>query len=283
MKPKFVLGLFTILIVATLALVSSNSITSVFAYGQGHPEQCQPCHGNITYTSDNINGSTYTMWSHNIQGGTTVWQQCTGCHTNYVQGTVHANLGCMGCHAVLHLGAKNSTGEWAAWIFAREPNITSLPVKAPAGITDWVLNETVFTQANYTGTYIQTIIDNLLTNDPNGMEIEVGVWNGITNEYISTSPTGTIGSESWKVCFSCHFISTNPARAGSYKLVGGVWKIGIPEYALKLPAHEITKAALAEAARSSSTETISPSTLLGILAGLLAIGLVVYSKREVWI
>ena len=281
MKPKFVLGLFTILIVATLALVSSNSITSVFAYGQGHPEQCQPCHGNITYVTDNINGSNYTMWSHNIQAGETVWQQCTGCHTNYVQGTVHANLGCKGCHAVLHLGV-NSSGQWAAWIFAREPNITSLPAKVPSIAANWVLNESVFTQANYSTTYLAGYLSSLLNSSPQGMEIEVGLWNGLVNQYIPTTPTGTINAESWKVCFSCHFVSANPAEVGSYKLVGGMWKIGIPEYALKLPAHEITRAALSEAARNSSTETVSPSTLLGVLAGLLAIGLVVYSKREVW-
>ena len=204
-----------------------------------------------------------------------MWSYCTQCHDNYVAGTAHSGLGCKGCHAVLHMGYNSTANGWAAWIFAREPNIPSndLPALKPSGTITWSQKYIVVT-SNNASTAGYSFFNNY--GNGSGMEIEVGLWDGFNNQY---SEIGT--SIDWRVCFTCHFLTQNPAQVGAYKLVGGVWKIGIPEYALKLPPHEITSAALAEAAESEST-TITPSALLGVILGLLAIGLVVYSKREVW-
>jgi hypothetical protein len=253
----------------------SLSIINVYGFGGGHPDSCQPCHGQTGYTTDTIDGNQYSFWNHTIKSGNTLWSYCTNCHSDYTANTVHDALDCMGCHAVLHIGWKNqSSGNWAAWIFVMEPQITSTPALSP-DIANFVLHTYVYNSTNAT-----TTISNLVGTE--GMEIEVGVWNAFNNTFISTLPSGSVASDSWKVCFSCHFVAEDPSVSGAYRLVGGVWKIGIPEYALKLPPHEITPSLLAEAARgeSSPLEQLSPSILLGLIGGIVGIGLVVLSRRE---
>lgn len=267
-----------LLLITALIIVETSPFPMVLAYQTGHPDSCQPCHGPHTNTTDtdvptHTGTTTLYPWDHNIIKGESVWTYCTQCHDNYVAGTAHDGLGCKGCHAVLHLGYNSTTNGWAAWIFAREPDITTLPALKPTGTVSWVSKSIVVT-SNNASTTGYSFINNYGTGT--GMEIEVGLWDGFNNQY---SEIGT--SVDWKVCFTCHFLSQNPAQVGAYKLVGGVWKIGIPEYALKLPPHEITAASLAEAA-TTENNTVSPTTLLGVLLGLLAVGLVVYSKREVW-
>ncbi len=270
------------ILVSALLIFQATPAPLVFAYQTGHPDMCQPCHGPHTNTTDaNVptHGGTTTLypWDHNITKGEAVWSYCTQCHDNYVAGTAHAGLGCKGCHAVLHMGYNASLNGWAAWIFAREPDLTAIndthPLLKPSGNFNWVTNITIVTEDNASTTGYN-FISNYGTGS--GMEIEVGLWDAFNNKY---SPIG--GGVDWRVCFTCHFLSQNPASVGAYRLVGGKWKIGIPEYALKLPPHEITSAALSEAAKTESS-TIAPSTLVGVLLGVLAVGLVIYSNREAW-
>ena len=260
-----------------LLLLTIFNLQTVSGYGTGHPDTCQPCHGQKGTTNFNTTDTTQ-VWNHDIQSGQTLWSNCLNCHGDYTKNTVHDALDCMGCHAVMHVG-QNYSNQWAVWIFAQEPNLNKLPAKKPNAI-NWQKKEVVWDQTNYTNAPYASIIYNIMqASGGEGMEIEVGVWNGVSNEYISASPLGTIDNNAWKVCFSCHFVSTNPASTGAYKLVGGVWKLGIPEYALKLPPHSITEEALAEAAKTNNMAPWTPSILLGILTGLIAVGLVIYSKR----
>jgi len=235
-----------------------------------HPSDCLKCH------ADTSKKAPDGRWNHEIfyyvsyPNNVGPWSNCTKCHDDYTAGTVHDDLDCMGCHAVVHKGYSDGN-KWAAWIYAREPNLANNYFEAPDQTTQWVLNKTVITDGNYTTVNWGNTIKGYAA-----MSINVGLWNGFTNEYLEVG-----AGHEYKVCFTCHFISVNPASVGSYKLVGGVWKIGIPEFALSLPPHEITQSALAQASESNNV-TFGPSAILGVLAGLFAVGLVVYSKREVW-
>ncbi len=194
---------------------------NVAGYGQGHPDSCQPCHGNQGTTMD----STGTMWDHNIQDGQQAWSQCTSCHSDYVANTPHANVGCK-CHAVVHIGYDNQ-GTWAAWLYAKEPSPTNLPV-ATGDVATFKDVKLVFTNLNATPA-IQALVP------AGGEEIEVGMFDAWKNDYLAVGAT-----DAWKVCFNCHFLASDPTMVGAYKLEGGVWKVGIPEYTLKLDPHEIT-------------------------------------------
>lgn len=269
---KVILPLF----VLSLLILTASTIPGALAFGSGHPDTCQPCHGTTATTTDNINGTNYNFWDHSITNNATqIWGNCLQCHSNYVSGTVHQSLGCKGCHSVVHIGYNNS-GTWAAWVFAYEPNITSLPALKPT-INDFVAKTTVLTNTNYTSVSWGTTIKNLA--GANGMEIEVGVWDGFNNEYLSTLPAGSIKTSSWKLCFSCHFLASNPAQVGAYKLENGVWKIGIPEYALKLPPHEITSSQLTETVGSETSTPLS-TIIIAAMTGVAGIGVLFVRKRE---
>jgi len=63
--------------------------------------------------------------------------------------------------------------------------------------------------------------------------------------------------EAWLVCYNCHFVTASVAAAGALRFIEGFWLIGIPEAALKLPAHEVTR----EATLAALTPEVKPVTL----------------------
>jgi len=63
--------------------------------------------------------------------------------------------------------------------------------------------------------------------------------------------------EAWLVCYNCHFVTASVAEAGALRFIEGFWLIGIPEAALKLPAHEVTR----EATLAALTPEVKPVTL----------------------
>jgi len=63
--------------------------------------------------------------------------------------------------------------------------------------------------------------------------------------------------EAWLVCYNCHFVTASVAAAGTLRFIEGFWLIGIPEAALKLPAHEVTR----EAVLAALTPEVKPVTL----------------------
>ena len=241
---------------------------AAYAWGQDHPDKCQPCHGAFGTTTDTIDSNTYNFWNHTIVGGATVWDNCIQCHTNYVIGTVHENIGCK-CHAVMHVGWGNITPDYSNFfggIFYWEASVAAVNVTVP-DITAFVRGSIEFTNKNYTAAG--------LTADmipPGGMEIEVGVWDPFNNKFLPTAPAGTVSDESYKVCFGCHFLAYDPSQVGAYAVVDGKLKIGIPEFALKLPPHEIYSV---EAPEMSTTPSGIPfqvvAASLAALFGMLVL------------
>ncbi len=225
---------------------------NVAGYGQGHPDSCQPCHGDRGTMMDN----TGNMWDHNIQDGTQAWNRCTSCHGDYVANTPHASVGCK-CHAVVHVGYDNQ-GTWAAWLYAKEPSPTNLPA-AIGDVASFQDVRLVFTNLNATPS-IQAIVPS------GGQEIEVGLYDAWTNEYLAVG-----AADAWKTCFNCHFLASDPTMVGAYKLDGGVWKVGIPEYTLKLDPHEITDVDSLEPPVKSGFNLASIQFLVTTLAAAFAL------------
>lgn len=205
------------------------------AWGTGHPDTCQPCHGQYGTTADTISGTTYNFWNHQLQNGDPVWDNCVLCHTDYTQGTVHATLGCKGCHAVLHIGYYNGTSYAAGLYYWELSNPNYNPIIAPGTVA--LQKQVLVLDQNNASTYVPNIANYLGTN---GMEVEVGVWDAFNNQFLETSGAGVdTPGDAYKVCFSCHFIVDDPASVGSYMIVDGKWKIGIPAAALEMDPHNI--------------------------------------------
>jgi len=87
--------------------------------------------------------------------------------------------------------------------------------------------------------------------------------------------------EAWLVCYNCHFVTASVAAAGTLRFVEGFWLIGIPEAALKLPAHEVTR----EAVLATLTPEVKPVTLdIAPIAQAIALLLVtVAGIATIWI
>jgi len=248
-----------LMVVLLLTGLFMSMPVNVAGYGQGHPDSCQPCHGDPNGTQTDGTG---TMWDHNILDGKQAWDQCTSCHNNYVANTPHDNVGCK-CHAIVHIG-YNDAGTWAAWLYAKEPSPTNLPT-AIGDVASFKDVELVFTNANATPT-IQSLVP------PEGEEIEVGLFDAWNNDYLIVGAT-----DAWKVCFNCHFLASDPTMVGAYKLDGGVWKVGIPEYALKLDPHEITDVSSLEPPAKSGFNLASIQIIVSTLA--LAFALYVLLRK----
>jgi len=89
--------------------------------------------------------------------------------------------------------------------------------------------------------------------------------------------------EAWLVCYNCHFVTAAPASAGVLRFVEGFWLIGIPEVALKLPAHSITREAIARALAPEQVVTEVPEIALDIVKALLTLFAITTGVALVWI
>jgi len=221
------------LIIAVLLLLACAG-TVAGAWGVGHPDHCVACHGNENpLTTDEASGQQ--AWDHVVQTGDPAWDACTRCHTTIgdnVAASVHADLACKGCHAVAHVGVFDGS-VYTAGIFTYEINTTGDRLLSPDAAS-LVRLALLLTEANAT-TYYPGITD-LLDQAPEGMEVEVGGWDALNNEYVEVTPFG-ITDTAYRICFSCHFLAQNPAEVGAYRIVDGKWMIGIPESALTMDPH----------------------------------------------
>jgi hypothetical protein len=89
--------------------------------------------------------------------------------------------------------------------------------------------------------------------------------------------------EAWLVCYNCHFVTAEPASAGVLRFVEGFWLIGIPEVVLKLPAHSITREAIARALAPEQVVTEVPEIALDIVKALLTLFAITTGVALVWI
>jgi len=247
------LKVWFLVLLGSVILVLTSTYINVSGYGGGHPDACQSsCHGN----QNTVNDLGNQFWDHQIASGQNVWSYCTTCHQNYVAGSPHEGIGCK-CHSVVHIG-YNNTGTWAAWIFAYEPSPNNVPAMTGGGNT-FVLKKLVYTNANATADFIN-FVKSIGTQE--GMEIEVGVWNAWTNQFLSVGSANT-----WQLCFNCHFLASDPSQVGAYRMENGVWKIGIPEYTLKLDPHKIPSEVGWEPSGEDNGVPL-PLSILGLIVSL---------------
>ena len=267
--------LMALLIIAPLAAITT------YAWGQGHPDRCTPCHGaegtaTDTQLVDNAGNPlpATSFWDHNIQNGSVVWDNCAQCHNGVaasVANSVHANVGCR-CHAVVHVGYNVSNQFFGAAFFWEATGTDVIKPTDLVGYGGGTLkaNYTTFDETNYT-----TVLDANLQQIISGsqweyMEVEVGLWQPYENKVISVGTADT-----YQTCFACHFIAVDPSKVGAYAVVGGKWKIGIPEAALNMPPHEIYPIQPVES--SLSTESATP--VAALIAGLAGVATVVIGSR----
>ena len=267
------------IVIGILMVLAIAVPIQTLAWGNGHPDTCVYCHGPYGTTTDTINGTSYVFWNHNIQTGhdpntVDIWQNCytSGCHTNYVQGTVHSGLGCQGCHAVAHIGYYDGTNYAVGLYYWELSNPTNKIVIAPnAANLQWKSLKLDSTNAS---TYIPDITTYVGTQ---GMEVEVGVWDAFNNQFKPVSGAGQDPiAKTWTVCFSCHFIVQDPASIGSYMIVDGKWKIGIPAAALEMDPHYIYPIS----PESTTTESGSGLPIFTIGLGIVGIALVVAARHK---
>jgi hypothetical protein len=100
-------------------------------------------------------------------------------------------------------------------------------------------------------------------------------------------PLVDLSREAWLACYNCHFVTAEPGAAGALRFVEGFWLTGIPEVALTLPAHGITREDIVGALRSDVTMIALSKTALStiwiladILATAISIALVRISRRR---
>ena len=248
-------------IMALLLAIASASIVAN-AWGSGHPDRCQPCHGATTQVTD----LGMSFWSHQVEEGDAVWANCINCHSDYTFGTVHDELDCKGCHAVLHIGYYNGTNYAAALWYWEVSNPGGKLLIAPS-VTSLVKKKLLLDSSN-ASIYVPNIANYVGTE---GEEVEVGLWDAYANKYIETSPNAGTPDTAFRVCFSCHFLASDPASVGVYKVIGGKWKIGIPPAALEQPAHEIYPVSFQEGFFEETGNTPAVIALAIGLAGLIMV------------
>lgn len=256
--------MYTTLIVA-IPVVADIGSTS-------HGTYCFGCHSPANATTTAPYGSP-----HNITTASDAWTACTTCHSQYSDGNLAATEkhikplnapGCQGCHAILHIGKYNETNR-GAWIVFRYPNVNVTGNTTLSTPITWTVNRTLWLEAvNGTGVGI----------DWTAMEGDVRmIWIGLQS---NKNLTAISSSQRYLTCFNCHFLTGNTAEMGMIKVTGGVAKIGIPEFTLRLPPHEITEWRIAEAAeearRPASPSIVPPGWLGGItILGFAATALVI--------
>ncbi len=279
---------FLIALVAVVAGLIALSLVEAEATVFDHPPKCYGCHSYI----DNLNNMT-RVGPHNVTLASEAWSLCFQCHSttgslsgftqgvsgtppyvgDYVAASVHQDIGCK-CHAVLHVG---NTTPYGGWLYYYLPNVTELGniSKPPSNVA----------LIRYARFFYQGVNDTKL--DPNG-------FNGIISNY-TNSPTGvyivffdTQGNvldlqDRYLICFNCHFLTSQPAGLGMYKIENGLLKIGIPPEALQLEPHGITeeqlRSILSGGREALPTETV-PLAAMGINALLAASILLILVRRR---
>ncbi|MCE4598810.1 MAG: hypothetical protein F7C81_01255 [Desulfurococcales archaeon] len=263
----------TILLSAMMALALLIPLHA-YAWGNAHPDTCQPCHGAYFESQESIGGNTYYFWDHDIMEGTPVWDNCIECHSDYTQGTAHDDLNCRGCHAVVHIGYYDGTN-YAAGLYYWElsnPSNTIIIAPGTASLVDKMLKLDSTNASNY----IPNIANYVGTN---GMEVEVGLWDAFNNQFVETSGNYTEpGPDVYKICFSCHFIVQDPASVGTYMLVDGKWKIGIPAAALEMDPHYIYPITPEQ---TTNTGSESPSVLVMMGSGIIGAALILAARSRI--
>ena len=261
------------IIIGILMVLALAIPIQTYAWNSGHPDTCQPCHGAYGTTTDNINGQTYNFWNHQIEKGQNVWNNCVNCHTDYTQGTAHDNLGCQGCHVVAHIGYYDGNSYAVGLYYWELSNPNNQPLEKPGGGANLVQKKLILDQTQ-AATYIPNI-QNYLGNS--GQEVEVGVWDAFNNQFIETSGAGVdTPGDAFKVCFSCHFIIQDPSQIGSYMMVDGKWKIGIPAAALEMDPHYIYPIS----PENASSESSGGLPIFTIGLGLVGIALVALARHK---
>jgi len=224
----------SIILLAALLLATTGIVAG--AWGVNHPDQCVACHGDGNpLTTDEASGQN--AWDHVVVTGDPAWQACTTCHTTIgsnVGASVHAALTCKGCHAVAHVGVYDGT-IYTAGIFTYEVDTGGDRLLSPDAVT-LQRKALLLTEAN-ASTYYPGIAD-LLTQATNGMEVEVGGWDSLNNQFVDVTPLG-LTDTAYRICFSCHFLAQNPAEVGAYRIVDGKWMIGITPDALEMDPHSL--------------------------------------------
>jgi hypothetical protein len=89
--------------------------------------------------------------------------------------------------------------------------------------------------------------------------------------------------EAWLVCYNCHFVTKEPGAAGALRFVEGFWLIGIPEVALTLPAHGITREALMKALAPEAPVTVVPEVAFKIVQALLVLFAIITGVALIWV
>jgi len=126
-------------IIAAL-LLAALAAANIHPYN--HPTSCDACHstwGDGTYPVIFLTQGTGTcdpntrecVWDHTVNTGTTVWKQCTACHSvlyDKIANTPHASLqstyGCA-CHAVAHVGYGDEAYGYVACIYYYVPKLST--------------------------------------------------------------------------------------------------------------------------------------------------------------
>lgn len=276
-----------LILMLALILVAPVAAITASAWGGGHPDRCMPCHGAVNTVQDtqlidnagtNVSAN-YNFWDHNIQRGASVWDNCQICHDqlwNNIQASAHSGIGCK-CHAVIHVGNGSSTNFFGAVFYWEASGVVDVIAPDAANLTQ---GQQTFDENSAPQVLGGSFLDPnspyyVLGPNADGMEVEVGVWQPFTNKVIDVGTLGTVSGDALQVCFGCHFLAQDPSQVGAYAVVGGKWKIGIPESALSLPPHEIYPVPLEQS--SFSAESAAPIT--AVIAGLAGIAMVVIGGR----
>ncbi|MCE4621032.1 MAG: hypothetical protein F7B95_01155 [Desulfurococcales archaeon] len=283
---KFKSKALILLVILALAIIPPFVALKASAWGVDHPDECKYCHLPGSGSSINtVSDAAGNVWNHDILKGPSVWAQCTNCHTgvgNAIQNSVHAPVGCQ-CHAVVHVGYGNFTAgfeDFFGAIFYRVPSVVDVIAPPVSGNTVALTTKNVtFTENNYGALGLSTT---LLQGTGDGMEIEVGLYDAYKKKFIDVGSTsrgglGTI-TATFDLCFNCHFVAINPSQVGSYAVVGGKWKIGIPESALSLPPHEIYSVQPTTTGGGVETTTGVPVSLIVVVAFAAIVAVIVGYK-----
>nr|MEB3860501.1 hypothetical protein [Desulfurococcales archaeon] len=166
--------------------------------------------------------------------------------------------------AVLHIGYYNGTNYAAALWYWEVSNPGGRLLIAPP--ENSIVKKKLLLDSTNASNYIPNIASYVGTE---GMEVEVGLWDAYSNKYIETSPNAGTPDTAFKVCFSCHFLASDPASVGVYRVIEGKWKIGIPPAALEQPAHEIYPVGFEESGFEQAESTPLVIALATGLAGLI--------------
>jgi hypothetical protein len=234
----------------------------------GGGSNCYNCHVDdypMTSDEEDLHGMTSDM----------AWMQCgaSGCHevlNASLQTSVHAEVGCEGCHAPVHV-SFNTMGT-GAWMFVNRLNNSGVIAYKPT----------------LPLSYNQSIYYYDSTNDTTLLGTSIGAMGGEVHwawTNVSGSAAGISQATRYLVCMNCHFLTVNPAEAGLTRMIQGRTMIAVPDFTLKLSPHTLSDSALRQAASESGKLVRFPypsdySTILfGAITSIGLIGLVLWRKR----